>query len=485
MQQFTRTVARNSAFGLAAQIIIKVLSFAFSILIVRNLGVEAFGQYSGVIAFGMIFVFLADLGLAPYAVREVARWRDAPNGIERANTLYANLLALRLLLSILTGVVIVGVALATGRPLVMVGAIAINAGSLLLYAVQGSSNAMLSGFERLDLAAGANVVNQLTFVILGGAALWLGMGYYGLVISALLGVALMTLIYWRSAHALGVHLGRLDVKGWLPLLRASLPFGLIGLALGLSYKFDSFLLSLTRGDAETGYYNAAYNLVFSAVILSNVINTALYPSLSREAARGLRPLLKIYGRALRYLVILSLPIAVGTTALADQIVPWLFKSSYLPAVPALEIVIWVVPLMYASEFLGYVLLISGHEQRAARAVLVSTMVNVALNFVLVPRLGFLAAAVMTVVTEAVLVGQYMWVLAPQLRQLEWAQLLRPAFAALLMGMCVVALRNLPVLLNIAVAGLVYGILLLVLRVVGVDEWRFVISLRQHEGRATE
>ncbi|NTV38256.1 MAG: LUD domain-containing protein [Anaerolineales bacterium] len=56
------------------------------------------------------------------------------------------------------------------------------------------------------------------------------------------------------------------------------------------------------------------------------------------------------------------------------------------------------------------------------------------NLVLVPRFGFLGAAVMTVVTEAVLVGQYLWILRSTMRQMNWANtLVRPLVAALLMG----------------------------------------------------
>ena len=83
MPKLALTVFRNSAIGLAAQLIIKVLSFAFSILIIRNLGASAFGQYSAVLAFGITFSILSDLGLSPYAVREIARLRDQPDGIRK------------------------------------------------------------------------------------------------------------------------------------------------------------------------------------------------------------------------------------------------------------------------------------------------------------------------------------------------------------------------------------------------------------------
>src|SRR5579859_3767236 len=126
MQQFSRTVFRNSAFGMAAQLAIKVFSFIFSVLIVRNLGPEVNGQYQAVLAFGAMFVFISDLGLSTYVVREVARWRDLDDGIERANALYGNVLVLRLLLSVLAAALLIGTAWLTGRPTIMVIAIALG-----------------------------------------------------------------------------------------------------------------------------------------------------------------------------------------------------------------------------------------------------------------------------------------------------------------------------------------------------------------------
>jgi O-antigen/teichoic acid export membrane protein len=346
-----------------------------------------------------------------------------------------------------------------------------------MYSAHGASDAMLAGFERLDLSASAKVSYQLVFVLAGAAALFLGTGYYGLIGANLLGIGLMTYLCWRGTRTLGLRPVGATPRAWPQLLRASIPFGVIGFTLGLSYKFDSVLLNIFRSDAETGYYNAAYNLVFSMAMLSNVINTSLYPSLARQAASDPQSLPGIYERTLRYLMVLALPIAVGTWALADQIVVSLFKAAYLPAIPALQIVIWVVPLMYLSEFLGYVVVIAGKESRVARAVIVSTSCNVLLNLLAVPRFGFLGAAVMTVLTEVVLVGQYLWLLRALMRQVSWSQIvLRPLLAALFMGGLARTLHHLPLLISIALSAMVYGALLLVLGVIGGDELRFARTL---------
>lgn len=485
MRRLSETIFRNSAIGMVAQVVIKILSFAFSILIVRNLGADAFGQYSAVLAFGVTFSFISDLGLSPYAVREIARMRDQPDGHARAQALYGNILRLRLLLSFLTILLMVGGAWLTGRPWLMVGAIALNSLGLLIYSVQGASDAVLAGFERLDISSGSKVLSQLAFVVLGGLALYFGLGYYGLIIATLISVGVMAVVCWRGVRALGVVPGKPTPEIWSKLLRASLPFGIIGFALGLSYKFDTLLLNIYRGDAETGFYNAAYNLVFSAVLVSNVLNTALYPSLSRQSVNEPHKLATSYERAMRYLMVASLPIAVGVWALAAQIVPFIFTADFTPATPALKIVIWVVPLMFASEFFGYMVLISGHEKQAARAVLVSTGFNIVINLILVPRYGLMAAAIMTVATEAVLLTQYVWILRPVLKVMNWVScLILPLIASLIIGGTAIALEpRVHLLLNIAICVGLYFVLLILFRVIGRDEWRFMRSLRMNSQKA--
>ncbi len=477
MQELSRVVARNSALGMATQFAVKLLSFGFTILIVRHLGPGAYGQYAAVLAFGGMFVFLADLGLSPYVVREVARLREAAGGLERIGELYGAVLRLRLLLSLLAAVVLVTAAWMTGRPPIMLGALALGGLGLVIYGVQGTSDAMLAGFERLDLSAGAKLINQLVFVIFGAAALWLGLSYSGLMIAGILGAAVIAYLSWRWVRRLGVLPGRASPQSWGALLRASLPFAIGGLALGLSYKFDSVLLNIFRGDAETGYYNAVYNLVFAAAFVPYSLNSALYPSLTRHAAGRLESLPRVCARALRYLMVVALPIAVAAWVLADRLVPFLFGAAYEAAIPALQIVMIVTPLMFMSDLLGYVAAIQGFERRIARAAMVSTGVNVALNLLLVPPFGLLAAAVMTVLTEAILVAQYVWILRALVRQLDWGTtLVRPLAAALSMGGLLFALHNLPLLVSILLGALAYGGLLTALGVIGRDEIRLVRSL---------
>jgi O-antigen/teichoic acid export membrane protein len=434
MKSFSRIVLRNSAFGLIAQLLIKIISFAFSVFVVRKLGAETFGQYSAVLAFCTTLAFIGDLGLSPYLVREIARLRNKPGGFEQAQQLYSDVLLLRILLSILSAVLVVITAIITHRPWVMIGGILINSISLVLYGIHGTADAVLAGFERLDISSSAKIVYQILFVSLGTGVLIFKLGYYGLVTANVLGVGLMAFVAWQATRVLGIHLRMPSPKVWLHLLRSCLPFGILAFALGFSYKFDSILLNIVRGDVENGYYAAAYNLVFSCVLISNVVNTALYPSLSRQSVADPESLKRIYEKVFRYLLLISLPISVGIWAVSKELINLLYSTDYQQSIPILKIIIWVVPFMFISEFLGYIVTIDNKERLVARSVLISTILNVIANLIFIPRFGYFAAAFMTVITEIILVFQYIWILRKKLSEINWKRgILRPLFAALLMG----------------------------------------------------
>jgi O-antigen/teichoic acid export membrane protein len=479
MSKLSLTVLRNSAFGFAAQMIIKVLSFTFSVLVVRRLGPEVFGQYTTVLAFCTTLSFIGDLGLSPYLVREVARLRIAPDGLEKAKALYSNVIALRILLSLLSAVIVILAAWLTGRPWVMVGAIVLNSISLVLYGVHGTADAMLTGFERIDISSVIKIVYQIIFVGLGFGVLILQLGYYGLIAVNIIGVGVMALIAWQSTRKLGLSLSKPSPDAWLPLLRASLPFGILALALGLSYKFDSILLNVTRGDAETGYYGAAYNLVFSAVLISNIINVALYPSLSRHSVTNPENLVGIYERMLRYLILISLPIAMGVWIISEKLIHFLYDSGYNPSIIALQILIWVAPLMFLSEFLGYIVVLDNQERLVARSVLISSVVNVAANLIFIPWFGYIAACIMTVLTEMILVTQYIFILRKKLAGVNLKNsILRPILAVSLMGAVLLILSPwLPLLAMIITGGVAYILFALLVGAISKEDLTLLKTLR--------
>ncbi|HXF68624.1 MAG TPA: flippase [Thermoflexus sp.] len=459
------TVLRNTLFGLGGRLTVKALAFAFSVWVVRRLGQDDFGHYATALAYVTAFAVLSDWGLAPYLVREIARDRN------QGEALLTNTIALRFLLSLGTIGLILGVAWWNGQPLFLLWGIALASLTLILYAVHGPLEAALQGMRRLDLVSAAGVLQQLSFVGLGTGALLLGWGFYGLIGASLVGLVAALAMTAGAARALGLlHLRRPTVSLWLPLLRAGLPFGLIGLAVNLSYKIDTILLSLWWSAGIVGWYNAAYNLIFSIAILSNAANVALYPSMA--ALSDPEALAAVARRALGYLWMLSIPFAVGGWILGDQLIPALYGASFIPSIPAFRVLIGVVPFMFLSEYLGYVILVRNREWLVARSLIASTLFNLVTNLILIPRYGLMAAAWITLFTEILLVGQYV-VLLRLWRGMSMALFGKPALAAGMMGLILWTARGLPLPLSLILGVVAYGTALWALGVLGPAEWHLL------------
>jgi O-antigen/teichoic acid export membrane protein len=198
---------------------------------------------------------------------------------------------------------------------------------------------------------------------------------------------------------------------------------------------------------------------------------ALFPLLSRHAQQDRRQMARVGETGLKILLALAFPIAVGTTLLAEPIILTLAGPGYLPeSAYALQILIWYLPIGFVNGLLQYMLIAVNRQRMLSVAFAVGVVFNIAANLALIPRYGYLAAAVVTVVSELVLLVPFLWVTLREAGSLSvlgvaW----RPALASGLMGVLVWLLAPLNVPLAIVAGALVYGAAILAFRVVTAEE----------------
>jgi len=460
-------VARNSAFVLGAQVAIKIMAFLFNVYVVRRLGAVHFGQYSAVIAYVTIFGIFTDLGMAPYSVREMAEDH------RRTSWLLPNVIAIRLLLSL----VVIGIAplsaywLGEGREMVL-GVLIASAGQLL-YALQGPLDSALTARERLDYIAAFSIINQIVFWGLGVLFLVGGMGFIGLILASLVGVGVTTVLSgWVLLNRLGVRRFALSARRWVGILRAALPFGISSLAGVLLRRFDTVLMSVLLTDAAVGWYNAPYSLITMMLLLAQSIAIALYPSMVRGYQTDSGSLRSVVGRSIRYLLLIALPVVVGGTILADRLILLLYTEEFAPSIPVLRITLWALPSLFLLELLGRVANTLHLERPAAKINVLNAAITVVLNLILVPAVGVVGAALALVVGRAIRLLQF-WLLVGNERLVgrQWQPLLRIVLAAGLMGGALFLLRDLPLLSCIGIGAGLYAVLALGLRAVNIQELR--------------
>lgn len=443
-QQNLASIARNSAAMLASQALIKAISFLFSVYVVRRLGATDFGLYSSIMAFAFILSMLTDLGTSTLAVREIAR---KP---QNSQWIIPNVMAMRAIFSILMIIGNTLVAWLLGRPPEFVLGIFIASFGLLLYAFQGPLDGLLIANERLDYSSLINVLNQVTFVAIGTYALITGKGYIGLLFATLAGILVMGITAFTVIKKnLRTNFERPNISRWKALLKESLPFGYIGVLVEFTARFDIVFISFILSFAAVGYYNVSLNLILTVLLIAQSLTLAIFPSMVKEYDSGRGSIKKTVQRAFRYLLLLSLPMAIGGSILAETIIITLYGPEYREAVIPFRIMVWAIPLMYLAEILGRASITMHLERKVANFMSISAIISILLSLLLIPRFGVMGAAWGLVIKESIDTLISILILGKKLVfEDNIIPILRVILAGLAMGCAVILLQKLPILLTI-------------------------------------
>ncbi len=410
-----RRVAKNSLAPIALNLGNRLIDLVFAAFMLRVLGPDDAGKYYfAVVVFGW-FEIVTNYGLDTLLMRDVARDRD------HASRYLLNTTILRLGLGLAAiPALILFLALRQTLPSIALpfglGAFhpdrltndTLWAIALLVLAQAPASIAtglagLFRAFEKAEFPAAVATVATLVRVSLGTLALVAGFGFVGLagVSVAVNGLTLTILgvLAWRL-FAQARRPARVDGAFQRHALRESFPLMLNNLLATLFFKVDVTLLEPIRGPQEVGWYSTGYKFVDAFNIIPSLFTFALFPVLSRQAANDPSALRRSYLLALKLLVMLALPVAVLTAALATPLVGLLGGSEYLPqGALALAILVWSIPFGWVNSVTNYVLIALGQQRGLTRAFAVALIFNVVLNLALLPRFGFAAAAAVTIASE--------------------------------------------------------------------------------------
>lgn len=435
-----KTIARNTLFGLGAQLILKLANFLFTVLVVRSLGGEQFGQYNIVMDWAVLFSVIGDLGITQYFTREVAR------DPVKTHDLFWDSVTLRLALAVLSSVATVGgaILLTTYSTDIIIG-IAIFTSTYFFQAFMMPLDSILKGNERIDIVSVLTVVQQILSMVSAGIVLYLGFNFVWLFVPSNFILLFILLLQLRAVRRnnLGPPRFRINPSMWWSVIKASLPFAFIQLSLSFAFRVDTIILSTHVTNQAVGWYKVAYNLALVLLGLSTSFNNAILPTLAREHEFDPESVRPWYYRSVKLMVLLGLPIAVGGMLLADRIVETLYQPEIAPAAVALAILVWDIPIVMYHSFCGNVAQSVKRETGAARVYGSLGVVNVLLNLILIPRFGIIGASFSTVLTDLIGAAQFYFLFRHEFGAgLGLNRLLRLALSAALMGAVVLSLRQL-------------------------------------------
>lgn len=394
-----RRIARNVGLRLAGDLVGKVASLLFFVAIARKLGTTDFGDFTFALALTGTLILASGLGTDTLTAREVSRSQ------ERLDDFLANVVTLKVATSAVALALAVVIAHVGGYSTGTQVAVLLLGLGVTIENLGRTWYAAFQAFERMEFISISLAVQRITTAAGAIAVLELGGGLKEValvyLVCAVLGFGILV---WALPAFVAAPRWRVERSRLVPLALAGIPVGLAGLLFTFLLRADTVLLSfLTHGDnAQVGIYGAAFRLIEATMFLSWVLGAAMLPWLSRRSAEGDALLAGGYELGLKAISAALIPVALACSLLAEPIIVLLYGDGYDEAVTPLRILGPLI-VLYAINYLTATAL-TAHDRPGlfTRQFGVVTVVNLALNIVLIPRYGPTGAAISAVASGAVL-----------------------------------------------------------------------------------
>ncbi|HEM5348803.1 TPA: polysaccharide biosynthesis C-terminal domain-containing protein, partial [Streptococcus suis] len=146
---------------------------------------------------------------------------------------------------------------------------------------------------------------------------------------------------------------------------------------------------------STKVYNILKHLINAAIVVTIPRLTAIYGRNKEDYKNQLSEIFNI-------LIIFLIPISVGMVMMSDSIILLIGGEEYLTGESSLRLLsISLIFALLSSVYVNGMLIISRQEKLTLLGTILSAVINVVGNFLLIPKIGMVAAAITTVLAEGI------------------------------------------------------------------------------------
>ena len=467
-------ISYNLGIATLSRGVIGFLSLLVVGILTRSLGPEGFGQYSAIFAYLYIFTAVADLGLYTFMVREISRIGE----LSEERKIASKIFTLRLLAVV--SIIVLADLLVFALPY----SLKIKIGVLIasLFSISSSLVQDLVGifqkYLRLYLVSLSDILARL--VQLGSLAVLIRFesGLLWFVAVVVFSEAVhFGLIFGFSRHMVRVK-PMVDFTYFRHVIKTAMPIAVSLVLVLIYFKLDTVMLSVMKPAKDVGIYSVAYKVLEAVIFLPAIYIGLVMPLLSRFAIKSKLEFIKTFRSAFNVITIFALYFSVYVFLMSDWIVKAIGGGAFLEASPVLKILSFAILLIFFGNLGGNAIIALNLQKKAMWIYLTGAVINVGLNFLLIPKYSYFAAASTTVITEIFITLTMLWLI----RQNTKIVINKIAFAKTVLAIIIVAALMLPLIgsfTKASIVSLLYFPLLLALGVFTKSDLRQIISLKKY------
>jgi O-antigen/teichoic acid export membrane protein len=242
-------------------------------------------------------------------------------------------------------------------------------------------------------------------------------------------------------------------------------------------RIDVIIITKLLGYEQTGLYTAAYKFLDILNFFPASVSHVLFPVLAGFMAKNLLTDVKLtLEKYLRLMLAAALPVAVGGMVLSKALIVFIAGSKFASSASVLAILIWAAAILFVYIPVNS-LIISQLTKKAALVTGANVLVNIVGNILLIPIYGIKAAAVMTVISEAVQGIFYFYFVRKNITDFEFFKnVWQPAIAAAVMGVALYFIRDRNLVITLVSGGIIYCLMLFLVGFIKKSDIEFAKSM---------
>jgi len=446
-----RRVIKNTGALLLGNIFSKFCSLAFWVVAARHIGVSQFGKFSFALSFAVSFLVLGDLGLNIVAVREVAADKSL------ASKYLGNIVILKMIVSaILLGTIFITITL-LNYPLDTTRVVYIIGISIFFTFFSTALRWSFHAFQKMEYDALVHIAGGILLLTLCFITLYLRKGLIGFALAhCSTSIFVFCLIFFITVKKFAKPKLGIDWGLWKYLIPAAIPVGLVTILCTLRVNIDTVMLSLLKGDAPVGWYNAGVKLVKVLELIPSMFTLALFPVMVDFYKTSSDSLRMVFSKSIEYMFLLAVPIAVGITVLADKIIFLIWGAEFSQAVPALQILVWRAAIFFLSIVTCWCLYTINKQKIPMYIYTAGIIINISINLILIPKLSYIGVAIAGVITESIIAALLFFFAFRSLRVNPFHfRMLKITIASLLMGTITWIIKDFNVIVVVLISMIFY------------------------------
>ena len=387
-----KRIAENTIYLIFGRICAGLFYLITMALLARFLGVAYYGKYTFAIAYLAFFNMLSVFGIDTVLIREISRDNLSASRLLGCGMIIKGFFSA---LSLLLAVVIVFLLKLPHDTSKVICILSLS----IAFNVFQTPKVIFEVYLKSQYIVLIDFINKLITLSLVYIATLYDFSLIGVVyiilLSQFMGLIVLTMVSRKFIDPVFVW----DLKTIKYLLKESWPIALMAVFIVIYFRVDTIMLSFIKGDEAVGYYNGAYIIMTSLLLLPDAYVRSVFPVMSDFFKTKPHHIAKTFSRSFKYLGTVALPIVCVGAILSEDIILFIFGNSFHHSVRAFQILIFAAGIIFISNLVSMTLTAMNKQKVNMWLALVNVISNIILNLMLIPRWSYIGASIATVITE--------------------------------------------------------------------------------------